>query len=80
MKAFLSDMDGVMYRGSTLIPGALTFVERLRNTGARFLFLPNHSGVTPADLVAKLEHLGISGLEEKHFLTAARTAALFVSR
>ena len=80
MKAFLSDMDGVMYRGSTLIPGARTFVERLRATGARFLFLTNHSGVTPADLVAKLEHLGIPGLEPHHFLTAARTAALFVSR
>jgi len=80
MKAFLSDMDGVMYRGSTLIPGARAFVDRLRAGGARFLFLTNHSGVTPADLVAKLDHLGIPGLEPHHFLTAARTAALFVSR
>lgn len=69
-----------MYRGSVLIPGAKTFVERLRAAKARFLFLTNHSGVTPDDLVAKLDRLGISGLEPKHFLTAARTAALFVSR
>ena len=80
MKAFLSDMDGVIYRGSTLIPGALEFVDRLRVSGARFLFLTNHSGVTPIDLAAKLQGLGISGLEPRHFLTAARTAALFVSR
>lgn len=80
MKAFLSDMDGVMYRGSSLIPGARTFVERLRKTGAQFLFLTNHSGVTPADLVDKLHTLGIPGLQPQHFLTAARTAALFISR
>jgi len=80
MKAFLSDMDGVVYRGDALIPGARVFVERLRATGARFLFLTNHSGVTPQDLVNKLARLGIPGLEPRHFLTAARTAALFVSR
>ena len=80
MKAFLSDMDGVLYRGATLIPGALTFVERLKSQGAKFLFLTNHSGVTPLDLVEKLARLGIPDLEPRHFLTAARTAALFVSR
>jgi NagD protein len=80
MKAFLSDMDGVMYRGATLIPGADIFVDRLRSAGARFLFLTNHSGVTPEDLAAKLDRLGIPDLEPRHFLTAARTAALFVSR
>jgi NagD protein len=80
MKAFLSDMDGVMYRGAQLIPGALTFVDRLRTGGARFLFLTNHSGVTPADLVEKLDRLGVRGLEPHHFLTAAQTAALFLQR
>jgi NagD protein len=80
MKAFLSDMDGVMYRGSTLVPGAVDFVRRLRSANARFLFLTNHSGVTPTDLVAKLDRLGVPGLEPGHFLTAARAAALFVSR
>lgn len=28
---FLLDMDGVIYRGSELIPGAYDFVTRLRN-------------------------------------------------
>lgn len=80
MKAFLSDMDGVMYRGATLVPGARDYVDQLRRHEVPFLFLTNHSGVTPVGLVEKLERLGISGLEPRHFLTAARTAALFVSR
>jgi len=80
MKAFLSDMDGVLYRGSALIDGAAEFVSRLRASGTPFLFLTNHSGVTPLDLSAKLEKLGIAGVEPSHFLTSARTAALFVRR
>jgi len=80
MKAFLSDMDGVVYRGGAVIPGAVDFVARLRASGTPFLFLTNHSGVTPADLSAKLDHLGIPGVGPEHFLTAARTAALFVKR
>ncbi len=80
MKAFLSDMDGVLYRGAAVIPGAVDFVARLRASGTPFLFLTNHSGVTPFDLVAKLEGLGIKGVEPHHFLTSARTAALFVKR
>lgn len=69
-----------MYRGDALIPGAKDFVARLRSCQARFLFLTNHSGVMPQDLIDKLARLGIPGLEPHHFLTAARTAALFVSR
>lgn len=80
MKAFLSDMDGVLYRGAALIPGAADFVARLRASGTPFLFLTNHSGVTPEDLSGKLAGLGIPGVEPSHFLTSARTAALFVKR
>lgn len=36
---FLLDMDGVIYRGSKLIPGASGFIGRLRNHGIRFTFL-----------------------------------------
>jgi NagD protein len=80
MKAFLCDMDGVLYRGKALIPGAAEFVRRLQDSGHPFLFLTNSSGVTPQSLAAKLAGLGITGLEPRHFLTAARATAVFVSR
>ncbi|MDB6109296.1 MAG: Haloacid dehalogenase-like hydrolase, partial [Pedosphaera sp.] len=31
-KGFLIDMDGVVYRGSQMIPGAVEFVEQLIRT------------------------------------------------
>src|SRR5687768_16871752 len=38
---YLIDMDGVVYRGSELIPGADCFVRELRQRNIPFLFLTN---------------------------------------
>ena len=40
---YLIDMDGVIYRGSQLIPGADRFVGLLRERDIDFLFLTNNS-------------------------------------
>ncbi|MCX7883133.1 MAG: HAD-IIA family hydrolase [Brevinematales bacterium] len=78
IRAIISDMDGVLYRGKHLIPGAKDFVERLVQSGMPFLFLTNNSEQTPLDLQRKLEVLGISGVDEKHFITSAMATAEFL--
>lgn len=80
MKSFLSDMDGVVYRGSALIPGAREFIRRMLDGGYRFLFLTNNSEQTPLDLLRKLEGMGIEGLTEAHFLTSALATAAFLAQ
>src|SRR3974377_1982402 len=57
--SYVCDMDGVIYHGSRLIPGALEFVGRLQAGGHKFLFLTNNSQWTPRDLRYRLESLGI---------------------
>ncbi len=79
MKAILSDMDGVLYRGKTLLPGADTFVQRLHQHGIPFLFLTNNSEQTAADLVLRLAGLGLVGLKEENFLTSAMATARFLA-
>src|SRR5437764_1345454 len=37
--SYVCDMDGVIYHGNKLIPGALDFVQRLQSGGHKFLFL-----------------------------------------
>ncbi|WP_017446337.1 HAD-IIA family hydrolase [Gayadomonas joobiniege] len=78
MKNVISDMDGVLYRGKELIPGAKEFVARLIESDTKFLFLTNNSEQTPIDLVRRLEVLGVEGLEEKHFITSAMATARFL--
>lgn len=75
----ISDMDGVIYRGKALIPGAKEFVRRLVTSGTKFLFLTNNSEQTPIDLVRKLNILGIDGLTEENFITSAMATAIFLA-
>ncbi len=79
MKGYLIDMDGVIYHGSRLIPGAQEFVRKLQTTNTPFLFLTNNSERSPKDLATKLSHLGLD-VSWKHFYTAAHCTADFLVR
>jgi len=78
-QGILCDMDGVIYRGKSLIDGARDFVDFMNSSKIKFLFLTNNSEQTPLDLKLKLEHLGISGLTEENFITSAIATASFLS-
>jgi len=74
---YVIDMDGVIYHGHRLIPGAREFVERLNAGGHRFLFLTNNSQWTPRDLRHRLSGMGID-VDERSFHTSALATAEFL--
>lgn len=74
MHGFLIDMDGVIYRGGELIPGADRFIQKLIEIDIPFRFLTNNSQRTRRDVVKKLQRLGID-VEEKHVFTCAMATA-----
>lgn len=78
-KGYLIDMDGVIYRGSQMIPGTIEFIEQLKVDGTPFLFLTNNSARSPKDFVGKLDHLGLK-VSWKNFYTAAHCTADFLVR
>ena len=80
MKNYILDMDGVLYRGNQLIPGAREFIERLQRDSRRFLFLTNNSQRTPLDFQRKLERLGLDVGAEHYFTSALATAAFLQSQ
>jgi NagD protein len=75
--SYVIDMDGVIYHGHRLIPGALDFVNRLKAGGHPFLFLTNNSQWTPRDLRHRLEGMGIA-VDESAFHTSALATAEFL--
>lgn len=75
---FLIDMDGVIYRGSQLIPGADTFIHLLIERGIPFAFLTNNSQRTRRDVVFKLQRMGIQ-VNESHIFTCAMATARFLA-
>ena len=78
-KGFLLDMDGVIYSGMDLIPGADVFVANLIENNIPFLFMTNNSQRTPRDVVNKLAGLGIDAPESAVF-TSAMATGWFLSR
>ena len=77
--AFISDMDGVVYHGNNLLPGAAEFVRLLEERHLRYLFLTNSSERTPRELAEKLARMGVR-VPPEHFYTSALATADFLSR
>lgn len=78
-KGFICDMDGVIYHGSKLLPGAKEFVDWLQKENKDFLFLTNNSSKTRKELQIKLENMGIN-VSEDHFYTSALATASFLRK
>lgn len=57
--AYLFDLDGTVYLGDELLPGARDLITALRATGARTVFLSNNPTRDPEMYLAKLRGLGI---------------------
>jgi hypothetical protein len=57
--AYIFDLDGTIYLGDALLPGAAETIARLRTGGSKVLFLSNNPTRTRAQYAAKLTALGI---------------------
>ena len=73
-------MDGVIYRGNRLVPGADRFIARLRDRGHPYLFLTNNSQRTRRDVALKLRRLGIEARDEDVFTCAMATARFLATQ
>jgi HAD superfamily hydrolase (TIGR01457 family) len=76
---YLIDLDGVIYRGNELLPGAREFVNWLEASHKKYLFLTNNSFATGAQILVKLQRLGIP-TDNAHLLTAGQAAVQYIAR
>ena len=58
-RGWLFDLDGTVYRGEALVPGADATIAALRADGRRVAFLSNKPLETRADYARKLTRLGV---------------------
>ena len=75
----LIDMDGVIYRGGEVIPGACEFINSLVDAKIPFLFLTNNSQRTRLDIATKIQRMGMR-VTKDHIYTCAMSTARFLSR
>lgn len=79
-RTYLLDLDGVVYRGSMLLPGARELVEWLDATARQALYLSNNSFATPEEVAAKLARLGMPRPEERVFTAGQAAVQAIASR
>jgi NagD protein len=79
-KNYLIDMDGVLITGGTMIPGADSFLTRLKEREAKFLILTNNSRYTPGDLSHRLHGIGLDVSADSIFTSALATARFLQSQ
>jgi HAD superfamily hydrolase (TIGR01450 family) len=56
---YIFDLDGTVYLGETLLPGAAEAITRLRAAGRRVVFLSNNPTHTREQYAARLARLGL---------------------
>jgi 4-nitrophenyl phosphatase len=78
LRAFIFDMDGVIYRGKTVLPGAPELIVRLRREGIPFLFLTNNSTTPPRAVAERLREMGIT-VTAADIMTSAEATASFLA-
>ncbi|CAN5572056.1 HAD-IIA family hydrolase [soil metagenome] len=72
--AFAFDLDGTIYLGPSLLPGALALLSFLKDSGCPFVFVTNNSSVSGERYVRKLADLGIV-VDRQSVLTSNDVAA-----
>ena len=76
---YLIDLDGVIYRGNELLPGAKEFIAWLKANNKKFLFLTNNSFASETQVLEKLIDLGIV-TDTSHLLSAGEAAVQNIAR
>jgi len=75
IKGFLFDMDGVLFVGDKIIPGAREAIETLKSSGYPCRFSTNSSTKSRKSLLTKARRLGLSIEEDEIFSSAMATVA-----
>ena len=69
------DMDGVLWRGNTALPGLEEFVSTIRNTKIRMVLATNNSSSTVDQYISKLKRMGVHVTPEEILTSAQATGS-----
>lgn len=74
VKALLIDLDGVVYKGTTPIPGAIEFLQQITASGRKVIALTNNARASSEAVAEKLHNMGLH-LPPSSILTSAQVLA-----
>ena len=78
-RLFLLDMDGTLYLGDDVFPGAVEFIHTLADTGRQYIYLTNNSSRAGTDYITRLRRLGFP-CEAENVFTSGMATALYLNQ
>ena len=79
LKLYLFDMDGTLYLGDKLFSFTTSLLERIRNSGGKYMFMTNNSSKSVSAYIEKLSKLGIA-TEYEDFITSSQATAYYLKK
>jgi glycerol 3-phosphatase-2 len=76
----LADLDGTLYRGREVVPGAAEAVRRAAERGVRTVYVTNNASRSPADVAAHLAELGFPAVADDVATSPQAAAALLAEQ
>lgn len=73
IRCYLLDLDGTIYLSSSLIEGAVDFLNTLKSKGIDYIFLTNNSSKSRREYYEKLISMGIPTTEKQIFTSGNAT-------
>jgi 4-nitrophenyl phosphatase/NagD protein len=79
IQCFIFDMDGTIYLGDQLLPGAKALIKYLHERGIPHFFLTNNSSRSSSDYMEKLTGFGLATTKEA-ILTSGEATVIYVRK
>ena len=78
-RLFLLDMDGTLYLGDEVFPGAVDFIHTLAQTGRQYIYLTNNSSRAGTDYITRLQRLGFP-CEAENVFTSGMATGMYLNQ
>ena len=79
IRGYLFDLDGVIWFGERLAPGARDFIEHCEQAGIPYAFVTNASALSRANLLSKFHRLGLTQVVSAQIFSASRVLGEYIA-
>lgn len=79
VELFLFDMDGTLYLGDDVFPGAVDLMNDLPSIGKKYIYLTNNSSRAGEDYIARLRRLGFP-CERENVFTSGMATGMYLNQ
>lgn len=79
IRGYLLDLDGVVWFGERLAPGAMDFLQHCERNGLPLAFVTNASAMSRANLLSKFYRLGLTQVVPAQIFSASRVLGEYIA-